>query len=130
MSRRNWRPKGEGFRRIFDNGRTAMWLRREGKELTGVVYIDYEWDESRNGIWTFSAEVGSPLIYEVYDKPHRIAWIDQYDQDSDWLRATLISRKPVPGGPPRGVIRHRSARRNGRRVRPSMNNWMPRKFRV
>lgn len=130
MSSRNrrWRPKGQGFRCIFDSGTAAMWLRREDNaSLTCVVYLDWDWPD-RDGIWTLRCDPGAWMLYDVIDKPHRVGWI--LTGDSASLGAELLSRVPVPSGPERRSPRIRGRRHGRRRIQQSPQGWLlPRKYR-
>lgn len=117
-----WRPKGKGFRAVFDRGGAAMWLRRDNKTtITGVVYLSWG-DTGRDGIWTFTCKPNAKILHEVYDKPRRVQWLEN---DPNHWGGTLISRVPVPKGPKRRSPKVRRPQKTNRRVNW---NWLAQKY--
>ena len=127
---RPWRPHGWGFRRIFDTGCTACWLRREWDgSVTCVVYLAYGSGDTRDGIWTLECRPGDPILYEIYDKPHRVAWVQDVPAERRWFGGTLIDKQPMPAGPPRRSPKIRGWRSGRRQVAHSKADWLPRPYR-
>ncbi|MFF0250808.1 hypothetical protein [Streptosporangium sandarakinum] len=143
---RRWRPKGRGFRCIYDEGDTALWLRREGSILTGVLYLD--WDADWDSIWTFQCKLNAPILHTIYDKPRRIAWLEGKTSMDNRHGGVLLSREPILAWPrrkaPKSYMRgqRRAKRRMERHLRTpfygypqqsqrlrSSHTWLPAKYR-
>lgn len=135
---RNWRPRGKGFRQIFDHGVTACWMRLEADQtVTCVVYIGSNYGSPFEGIWTLRCRRGAPIFWSIINKPHRVYFVE--NDDDHWYGCLSYERQPVP------QVTRRGPKRRGYRRRPRpmrKNPWtydqtryrfrgtqLPRKFR-
>lgn len=99
-------------------------MRRENDgTVTCVVYLAH--DDPRDGIWTLTCPPGAGILYQIYDKPWRVAWLESNDQPA-WHGGELTGRRPLPGGPPRRAPKRRGRRR--RETRAASGGLLPRKF--
>lgn len=125
---RRWHP-GRGFRRVQDAGHMAIWMRLEPDQtVTAVVYLQGS-GPGYDGIWTFSDARGGRGLYNITDKPHRVRWLWQDNDDRHY--GVPVSYQPIPASWP--LRRPPKLRGNawGKYVqprwikRPHPGEWMP-----
>lgn len=145
---RRFRPKGKGWRNIFDHGDSAMWLRRnevhnwDGEDsISCVVYLNWGEDYSaRNGIWEIECEPNAGILHTLLDKVSRIYFVEG-DPIEVWEGHGVISytRRPVPAGERRspkvrGYWSHFNVRLTPRLKPRTLPRWpkypmLPKRFR-
>lgn len=98
MSRRNkrWHPKGGGWVRTLDYGRTAAWMKKhpEGGLLVAVydsIGFGAFYEEGIGEVWIVHCWPGSWLPRHIQDKPHRVRWALDSENNEEYV----VHRFPV-----------------------------------
>lgn len=112
MRVRRWHPRGKGWIRTLDYGRTAAWMRPHPEGGLEVCVYDScgfgsFWEDGVGEVWIVHCLPGSWLPKHIQDKPHRVRWA----LDSENGHEIVTARYSIHNGRfPAGVVKRRHRR--------------------